>query len=261
MNCLVCENLYVEFNDKAVLKNITVSIEKGKITCILGQNGCGKTTLLKAICGSVKLKSGQVTLYGKNIKKIKPRELSKTLSFLTQQRNLISDLKVEDLVRYGRYTHRKIFYRRNNEDEKIINWAMEKAKINHLRHRYLNNLSGGECQRVWIAMALAQKTEILILDEPTTFLDVSHQLEILQLVNELNLKENLTVIMVLHDINEAARYCDNAILMKNGEVYKQGEFTEIMDDYALNEVFNISAERIRHEDIKKEIYYPLKTIR
>lgn len=257
MGILETKNLEIRREDKVILKDINISIKEGEITCILGKNGCGKTTLLKSLCGDLKPQNGEILLRGKNIKKIKPKDFSKEVSYLTQHRNIITDLSVKELVSYGRFTHKKIFEKDNSSHDEIVDWAMKKANIYHMKDRPLISLSGGESQRAWIAMNIAQRPKILILDEPTTFLDISHQLEILSLVKELNETENITVIMVLHDINDAIRYCDNGILIKNGQVYRYGNIKDIINKNSLKEVFNIDVKKV---DLSKDnsIYYPLK---
>ncbi|UPA31327.1 ABC transporter ATP-binding protein [Terrisporobacter glycolicus] len=256
MNVFKINNLEIKIGDKTILKDINLDIKEGEVTCILGKNGCGKTTLLKTMCKDIKPTRGEILLNNKNIRNIKPKEFSKEVAYLTQHRNIITDLSVEELVSHGRFTHRKVFEKENLHHEEIIKWAMEKANIYHMKDRLLSCLSGGELQRAWIAMNIAQKPKILILDEPTTFLDISHQIEVLSLIKELNKSENMTVIMVLHDINHALRFCHNGVLIKNGKVYDFGIIREIINEKSIEDVFEIEVEKL--ESSRDIVYNPIE---
>jgi len=234
-------NLSFNYGDKIILNNININIKESEIVTIIGPNGSGKSTLIKTISSYLKAKTGSIKLDGENINKISGKTLAKKIAVLPQTKSVSADITVEGLVSYGRYPHLGFGKRLNNDDKEIINWAIEKTGLMELKDRYVATLSGGERQRAWIAMALAQKPKILILDEPTTYLDVSYQLEVLELVKELNETLGLTVIMVLHDLNQAARYSDNIYVLKDGEICDYGVPKHIMNSSLLEKVFRIHA--------------------
>ncbi|MBA8779434.1 ABC transporter ATP-binding protein [Staphylococcus schleiferi subsp. coagulans] len=242
MNRLIGKEVSIGYGERVIVNNLDVAIPDGKITSIIGPNGCGKSTLLKALSRLLNTKSGEISLDGKNIHTQSTKEIAKKIAILPQSPDVADGLTAGELVSYGRFPHQKGFGRLNEEDKKEINWAMRVTGTIDFKHRAVNDLSGGQRQRVWIAMALAQKTDIIFLDEPTTYLDISHQLEILELVQELNAKHGTTIIMVLHDINQAIRFSDHLIAMKNGDIVKQGETHEVLTNEILEKVFNIDAE-------------------
>ncbi|EKU48621.1 ABC transporter ATP-binding protein [Staphylococcus massiliensis] len=242
MNRLKGQEITIGYEDHVILDNLDVEIPDGKVTSIIGPNGCGKSTLLKALSRILGCKSGEVLLDGKNIHKQSTKDIAKKIAILPQSPEVADGLTVGELVSYGRFPHQKGFGRLSAEDKKEINWALKVTGTDDFKHRAINDLSGGQRQRVWIAMALAQKTDIIFLDEPTTYLDISHQLEILELVQELNQEQGCTIIMVLHDINQAIRFSDHLIAMKSGKIVSQGETHEVLTNEILEEVFNIDAE-------------------
>ena len=225
--------------DKTFINNLNVEIEKGKVTTILGPNGSGKSTLLSIFAGLNKPSSGDVIIKGKFIKSLKQKELAQEIATVHQQNTVPSDITVKELVYYGRIPHKKYFQGNSNEDEEIVEWAIKRTGLEKLKDKSVMSMSGGERQRAFIAMALAQKSEILFLDEPTTYLDIYHQVEILELVKELNEESNLTVVMVLHDINQAIKYSDNIIVMKLGEAIASGKVNEVINMNLLNDVYKI----------------------
>lgn len=242
--------------DKSFIKKLNVEIEKGKITTILGPNGSGKSTLLSIFAGLNKPTSGEIIINNKSIKKIKLKDLAKEIATVHQQNTIPSDITVKELVSYGRIPHKKYFQGNDENDDQIIDWAIKRTGLEDLEDKVVMSLSGGERQRAFIAMALAQKSKILFLDEPTTYLDIYHQVEILELVKELNEEEDLTVIMVLHDINQAIKYSDNVIVMKCGELIASGKVNEVIDMNLLNKVYKIGG---FISEIENEIFFvPLK---
>lgn len=242
--------------DKSFIKKLNVEIEKGKITTILGPNGSGKSTLLSIFAGLNKPTSGEIIINNKSIKKIKLKDLAKEIATVHQQNTVPSDITVKELVSYGRIPHKKYFQGNDENDDQIIDWAIKRTGLEDLEDKVVMSLSGGERQRAFIAMALAQKSKILFLDEPTTYLDIYHQVEILELVKELNEEEDLTVIMVLHDINQAIKYSDNVIVMKCGELIASGKVNEVIDMNLLNKVYKIGG---FISEIENEIFFvPLK---
>lgn len=236
------EGLNVCYGDKKILNDISFNIKSGEITTIIGPNGSGKSTLIKSISRYLKPESGNIYLNKININKINTKEIARSLAVLPQVKGVSSDISIEELVSYGRYPHLKFGRRLDKEDKEIITWALEKTGLLEMKDRYVVTLSGGERQRAWIAMSLAQKPKILLLDEPTTFLDICYQLEILELLKELNKTLGITVVMVLHDLNQAARYSDNILVINNGELWKYGEPCEIISEELLQSIFKIDAD-------------------
>lgn len=236
---LKAEGIYVNYGEKEILKDIKFQVEDGQIVSIIGPNGSGKSTLIKALSRCIKPAKGSIYLDGENLSTIPTKEIAQKMAILPQVKNTSADITVKELVSYGRYPHLKFGQRLNREDEGIVNWAIEKTGLLNLKDRYIVTLSGGEQQRAWIAMSLSQKPEILLMDEPTTFLDISYQLEVLQLVKKLNQSLKLTVVMVLHDLNQAARYSDNIFVLKEGKLWEHGNPKKIMRGKLLKEVFRI----------------------
>ena len=250
-------NLNFSYNKGSeFIKDLSINIESGKITTILGPNGSGKSTLLGLLCGQNKFKSGHIYIDGEDILSLKYKDLAKKVAVVHQQNSVPDDITVEELIAYGRIPYKGYFQSNDNDDDRIIDWAIEKTGLDKMRDKVVMSMSGGERQRVFIAMALAQKSKILFLDEPTTYLDIYHQIEILELVKELNREEGLTVVMVLHDINQAIKYSHNSIIMKNGSVIKSGESKSVINMQLLNDVYKIGG---FIDDIKTErVFIPVK---
>ena len=242
MSCISTKNLNISYGNLDIVKDLNLDIPKGKITTIIGSNGCGKSTILKTIARIIQAKSGDIFVNNINIKEQSPKDLAKVMAVLPQSPQAPSGLTVEELISYGRFPHQKGFGKMKKEDEDIVTWALKSTGIEEFRERPMEALSGGQRQRAWIAMALAQQTEILILDEPTTYLDLAHQLEILKLLEELNRKQGTTIVMVIHELNNAARFADHMIGVKKGKVVCQGTAHEVMTKENLKELFNIDAE-------------------
>ncbi|HDR7658523.1 MULTISPECIES: ABC transporter ATP-binding protein [Bacillus] len=241
MSILSAKNLETSYEKLTVFRDLNVEIQEGKVTTIIGPNGCGKSTLLKTMGRILKQKSGKVYLQGQDLNTIPTKEIAKQLALLPQTPIAPGELKVEELISYGRYPHRNNVNKLTSKDKEMIDWALDITKTSEFRTRQIANLSGGQRQKVWLAMALAQETEVLLLDEPTTYLDMSHQLDVLQIVENLNKEHNCTVVMVLHDINHAARFSDEIIAMKEGEIVTTGSPEEIITNEVLKEVFHIDA--------------------
>ena len=246
-------NIVVQYEDKEVLKDVSIEVNKGEIVTIIGPNGSGKSTLVKAICRSIKIDKGEIILEGQNIHSIPSKTIAKKLAVLPQVKSVSNDMLVEALVSYGRFPHLRFGKSLSKEDKDIVEWAMEKTGTIGLRDRNVITLSGGERQRAWIAMALAQKTDILVLDEPTTYLDISYQMEVLELVKELNETLGISIVMVLHDLNQAMRYSDKIYVLKDGEVFDHGNPCEILNKETLKDVFNIKADI--YEDLENKCPY------
>lgn len=235
------KNLTLGYGDYIVLKDINVTIPKNKITILVGSNGCGKSTLLKTMSRLLKPFAGKVVLGDEDIFSKPNKEVAKKLSILTQSPTAPSDLTVFNLVKQGRYPYQSWFNQWSKEDEKIVEYALEKTGISDIKDKKLSDLSGGQKQRAWIAMTLAQQTDIILLDEPTNHLDIKYKIEVLDLLKKLNEKENRTIVIVLHDINLACRYADHIIAIKDGKVYGEGKPEEIISEALIKEVFQINS--------------------
>jgi ABC-type cobalamin/Fe3+-siderophores transport systems, ATPase components len=236
------------YNDKAsTLDEVTASIEHGKITTIIGPNGSGKSTLLGVLSRHCLPQSGEAVLDGKAIAAYKPRELARKLAVVHQQNEAPSDITVEKLVAFGRLPHRSMWMPGGDDDDAAIEWALELTNLSSRRTQRLSEMSGGERQRVWIAMALAQRTPILFLDEPTTFLDMFYQYELLELIRRLNTEHGLTIVMVLHDLNQAIRYSDYLLVMKEGKLLLQGPPEFVVTEHTMKDIYGIEV-AIRNDE-------------
>lgn len=239
---LKTSHLDIAYEDRLIVQNLNISIPAGEITALVGANGSGKSTILKTMARILQPKSGTVLLDGKSIHKQSTREVAKQLAILPQNPTAPEGLTVRELVSYGRFPHQKGFGGLKAEDRRVIDWALEATKMSEFSERGLDQLSGGQRQRAWIAMALAQETDILFLDEPTTFLDMAHQLEVMQLLEQLNHDLGRTIIMVVHDLNHAARYSQYMIAIKQGQAISSGTPEEVVTTGVLREVFGIEAD-------------------
>ena len=227
--------------DDPVVECDSVLLPAGEVTAIVGPNGSGKSTLLKAMADQLTPESGTVALDGESIATIETKALARKLGLLSQERDAPGSLTVEDLVYHGRYPHRGVFESVTQADREAVERAIDLAGVAHLRDTEMGNLSGGQKQLAWIAMILAQETDVLLLDEPTTFLDLHHQLRVMEVVETLNREAGVTVGVVLHDIGQAARFADNLIAMHDGEPYDWGPPREVLTEELLADVFAIEA--------------------
>ena len=236
---LSAENLTLAYDQRVIIEGLGISVPTGKITALVGPNGCGKSTLLRALGRLLKPKSGVVYLDGEAISRLSTKAVAKKLGILPQGPTAPEGLTVRELVAQGRYPHQGFFQGWSPQDEAALLWALKTTRMTELAERPLESLSGGQKQRAWIAMTLAQATPTLLLDEPTTFLDLAHQVEVLALLDELNAREGRTIVMVLHDINQACRYAHHLIALKDGAIVKQGSPGEIVDEALLEAVFGL----------------------
>lgn len=248
MNCITTDNLNISYGSLDIVKNLNLNIPKGKITTIIGANGCGKSTVLKTIARILTPKSGEIYINEKNIKEQGAKELAKVMAVLPQSPQAPNGLTVEELIAYGRFPHQKGFGKLKKEDKNIIQWALEVTGLIEFRERDIEDLSGGQRQRAWIAMTLAQETEIIMLDEPTTYLDMSYQLEVLEVLQKLNKEKNITVVIVLHELNNACRFADNIIGLKKGKIICQGRPLDVINKENLKEIYGIDANLTISED-------------
>lgn len=253
---LRAENISVGYKEKNVIKDLNLNVAKGKIYSIIGPNGSGKTTLLRTLSRNIKPKKGKIFLDGENISRIKNKQIARKMAVLSQIHSSNTDITVRNLVVYGRYAYKEWWKGDCEQDKDIVDWALETTNMKDFANNKMCNLSGGEKQRAWIAMAIAQKPEILLLDEPTTFLDINHQLEVLELLHNLNKQNNITILMVLHDINLAAKYSDELIVIKDGDVYLKGEPWDIISEENLKNVFNINGDITEDKESGKPIFFP-----
>ena len=234
--------LDIAYGETAIVNNLNLTIPSGKITALVGANGSGKSTILKTMARIMHPKAGGVLLDGQSIHSMSTKDVAKQLAILPQNPSAPDGLTVSELVGYGRFPHQKGFGNLSAEDKRIVYWAIEVTGLLDFQDRPVDNLSGGQRQRAWIAMALAQQTDIVFLDEPTTFLDMAHQLEVLQLLQKLNREEGRTIVMVVHDLNHASRYAQHMVAIKSGTVVREGSPAEVMTKKVLREVFSIEAD-------------------
>ncbi len=245
---LTTEHIDIGINDKVIVHDLSIGIPKGKITAIIGPNGCGKSTTLKAISRIWPVMKGEVKFDGKNIQKYSHREMASKLAILTQSPLAPSDITVKDLVSMGRFPHHDFWGRGGEDDAEHVAWALEQTSLTNMAERILPTMSGGERQRAWIAMALAQRPQVLLLDEPTTYLDICHQLEVMQLLLRLNRELGLTIAMVIHDLNHALMFADYVIVMKDGHYVTSGVPREILNADLLADVFHVKADEVIASD-------------
>ncbi|NLM09328.1 MAG: heme ABC transporter ATP-binding protein [Clostridiaceae bacterium] len=233
------EDLSFSYGNREVLKNICASFKPGMVCGLLGPNGSGKTTLLKNIASILKPEKNAVYINCRDITKMTPPEIAKEMALVPQSTNIDFDFTVEDIVMMGRTPHIKGFSNETNEDREIVQWALETARVNHLKGRSIKSISGGELQRVVIARALAQKTRIILLDEPVSQLDIHHQLSIMETITRLSHEQKLTIVTVLHDLNLAAEYCDIIYLLKDGCIVCGGPPKEVLTYDKIENVYDI----------------------
>jgi len=239
MNRLTAKQLTLAYDSKVIIQHLDVEIPTGQITVLVGANGCGKSTLLRGLARLLKPRQGMVYLDGKAITQLSSQGIAKRLGILPQNPTAPEGLTVKDLVAQGRYPHQTWWQQWSKEDESQVEKALETTGMADLADRDLDTLSGGQRQRAWIAIALAQNTDILLLDEPTTFLDLAHQIEVLDLLSHLNQCEGKTIVMVLHDLNLACRYADYLVAMHEGQIYSQGKPSEVMTQTMVQDVFHL----------------------
>jgi iron complex transport system ATP-binding protein len=244
MSTLATTKLVLGYDGAAIIDGLDVRIPAGQITALIGPNGCGKSTLLRGLARLLKPRGGAVYLDGTAITKLPTKELARQLGILPQSPVAPEGLTVRDLVAQGRYPHQRWFQQWSREDEEMTQRALQITNMIELADRPVDALSGGQRQRAWIAMTLAQHTATLLLDEPTTFLDMAHQIEVLHLLHDLNRRAGRTIVMVLHDLNHAARYADYVIAMAAGRIVSQGSPQEVVTPAMLRDVFGVEAEII-----------------
>src|SRR5690242_106814 len=237
---LAAVGLAVGYDQRQIIDDLSVEIPTGKITVIVGANACGKSTLLKTLARLLKPSEGSVLLDGKSIQSIPTREVATKLGLLPQSPTAPEGITVADLVGRGRYPHQGWIRQWTKADDEAVAAAMISTDVLEIADRPIDELSGGQRQRVWIAMALAQETGILLLDEPTTFLDLTHQFEVLDLLVDLNRSQQRTIVLVLHDLNQACRFGDHLIAMKDGDIVAEGNPAEVITEDVVQDVFGLA---------------------
>ncbi|MCF6775299.1 ABC transporter ATP-binding protein [Thiotrichales bacterium 19X7-9] len=246
------KNLYAGYDKKNILENINLEIPYGMITSIIGTNGSGKSTLLKQLAGILKKESGDVLLDGKSIMSISRKKLAQRIGFLPQKAQAPEGLTVKEIVLLGRHPYQSLFQRNLKKDLQSVEFALKETDLIDLSAHAFSSLSGGQQQRVWLAMILAQDTDILLLDEPTTYLDIAHQNQLLSLLKKLNQKLNKTIIMVLHDINQVYQISDHVIALKEGQVVISGKTEEVIDRQSIEQVFDVKSQFVFCSEDKRD---------
>lgn len=242
MSVIQADHLTLSYGKKPVFADLSLLIPAGKITVFIGSNGSGKSTLLRSLARLIKPQHGTIILDGESIAKLPTKEVARRLAILPQGPIAPEGLTVHQLVKQGRYPYQSFLQQWSAEDEKMVKRALEVTHMEEFSDRAVDSLSGGQRQRAWIAMTLAQNTPTILLDEPTTYLDMTHQIEILDLLYDLNEQEGRTIVMVLHDINLACRYAHHIIAVKEGEIYASGAPEEIVDGDLIQQVFNMKCQ-------------------
>jgi iron complex transport system ATP-binding protein len=239
MSELTATNLSLGYDNASIIHNLSLTIPDGKVTTLVGPNGCGKSTLLRGLARLLKLRTGSVVLDSQNIWKLPTKELAKQLGILPQGPVAPEGLTVHELVAQGRYPHQSWLQQWSAKDERITRESLEITRIAEFADRPVDTLSGGQRQRAWIAMTLAQDSDLILLDEPTTFLDLAYQIEVLDLLHDLNIERGKTIVMVLHDLNHACRYTDMLVAIYNGQITAQGTPNEVVTEALVRDVFGI----------------------
>lgn len=254
------ENITVAYGKSTVLESLTLDVPKGKTVTLIGPNGCGKSSLLKTVFRGVRAAAGQVIYNGEPFSRLSPKTAARKVAYLPQIRTAPPDIDVRTLVSYGRYPHMRFAHRLTKADTEIIDRSVYEAGLDGLCDRPLSSLSGGERQRAWIAMCIAQEPEIFILDEPTTYLDIGYRMEVLELIRRLNRERGVTVLMVLHDLNLAARYSDTLCVIKERALYSVGAPDEVLTAEMLRSVFGIDARILYDKENGCPFFIPLDPV-
>ncbi|PYE12090.1 iron complex transport system ATP-binding protein [Williamsia limnetica] len=254
---LQAENVTIGYDKRVISESLSVDIPDGAFTVIVGPNACGKSTLLRALSRLLAPSAGSVLLDGKAISSYPAKEVARRLGLLPQSSIAPDGIRVADLVARGRYPHQKLIRQWSKDDESAVVEAMDSTGVTELSGRLVDELSGGQRQRVWVAMVLAQQTPLMLLDEPTTFLDIAYQIDLLELCSELNKTKGRTLVAVLHDLNHACRYADHIIAMKDGEIVAEGRPSEIITAELVHDVFGLPCRIIDDPESHTPLVIPL----
>ncbi|ALJ21573.1 ABC transporter ATP-binding protein [Microbacterium sp. No. 7] len=258
---LHAQSVTLSYDARQVAEDLTVEIPEGGVTVIIGPNACGKSTLLRALSRLLAPKSGHVLLHGEDVRRLAPKELARRLGLLPQSSVAPFGITVADLVGRGRFPHQRMLQQWSLDDEAAVQRAMAATGIAELADRAVDELSGGQRQRVWIAMLLAQDTPVMLLDEPTTYLDIAHQLDVLELCRRLNREEARTMVLVLHDLNQAARYADHLVVLKDGALAAAGRPVDVLTEDLLHEVFGLTARVLTDPVLGTPLVIPIASSR
>ncbi|MFD7227064.1 ABC transporter ATP-binding protein [Streptomyces sp. NPDC059881] len=261
MQRLTAESVTLAYDQRVIAEDLSVEIPDNSFTVIVGPNACGKSTLLRALSRMLKPSTGRVLLDGQTIHSMPAKKVARTLGLLPQSSIAPDGITVGDLVARGRYPHQGLLRQWSREDERVVQESMAATGVAELADRYVDELSGGQRQRVWIAMALAQQTPLLLLDEPTTFLDIQHQLEILDLCAELHETQGRTLVAVLHDLNQAARYATHLIAMRDGRIAAEGAPGDVVTAELVERVFGVRSQVIDDPETGTPLVVPLARAR
>lgn len=253
---LTAEQLTLAYGDHVVTDALDLAVAPGAITAIVGANGCGKSTLLRALARLMAPRQGRVTLDGTGLDALNTKEVARIVGLLPQSPIAPEGIVVADLVGRGRHPHQRAFAAWNADDYAAVASALEATGIADLADRAVDELSGGQRQRVWIALTLAQQTDVLLLDEPTTFLDLAHQVEVLDLLVDLNRDRGTTIVMVLHDLNMAARYADQLVAMRDGAIHTVGDPAQVVTEQLVLDVFGLPSKVIADPVSGKPLVLP-----
>ena len=254
---LAVEGVTLGYAERTVVEDVDLDVAAGRITCIVGANACGKSTLLRAMARLLKPRAGQVVLDGRDLHAMPTKQVARTLGLLPQSPIAPEGIVVADLVARGRHPHQGVLARWTSADEEAVAEALRLTDTAALADRCVDELSGGQRHRVWIAMALAQQTDLLLLDEPTTFLDVSHQVDVLDLLTDLNRQRGTTIVMVLHDLNLAARYADHLVAVRAGRLHAAGDPADVLTADVVRDVFGMESQVVEDPVSGKPIVLPI----
>lgn len=258
---LQAQGVNLAYDTRLIAEDLTLTIPDGKVSVLIGPNGCGKSTALRSLARLLPPRAGQVVLDGKSIQDTPTREVARRLAILPQVLSSPEGITIEDLVWFGRHPHRSSLKVPSERDREAVEWAMGVTGVSDMRDMHVDQLSGGQRQRVWIALCLAQETDIILLDEPTTYLDVAYQLEVLDLLADLNKDHGTTVAMVLHDFNMAAEYADHIFVMRAGKLVAEGEPKDVLTPELIQSVFNVESRVMEHPVSGKPLCIPVRAER
>lgn len=258
---LGARSIALAYDDRVIAEDLTIDVPTGQVTVIVGANACGKSTLLRGLARLLKPTAGSVVLDGDDIHRLPTKEVATRLGILPQQPVAPEGITVADLVARGRHPHQRFFRQWSSADERAVRAALQATRTADLADRSVDELSGGQRQRVWIALALAQDTPLMLLDEPTTFLDLAHQVEVLDLLAELNERDDRTIVLVLHDLNLACRYADHLVAMKSGTIVAEGPPDEIVTETLVADVFGLEARIVPDPVTDTPLVIPISTRR